>query len=411
MIHKLEIENFLCFQERQIIDLTVSKAASLDRAHFAPIFEGATVMAPKTVVIYGANASGKSTVIKAISLLAYFVVNSYENRNAINLICQPFANDDVSKKPVCLAIEFGDTMDLVPETNPKEARSNVTYGVWRYELELTRIDTQTVRVHKETLHQKPNGAGRWRRVFEWDGESLQESKVFPLGNYVREIEKIPAVSSVISTLAWYEHKASKALVDAAQGIFSNILLDAFGRDSAFLKYCLEFYLANPSAMESLNQEIQRLDVGIRQMHIVRGPDGPFASFEHLGLDSPIPWIMESQGTRSFVQSFPGIYSALQSGRIAAVDELDISLHPNLIPEILHWFHSQTENSEDAQLWATCHTASVMDDLLKEEIIFCEKDWHGCAQTYCLKEIQGVRRNEHFAKKYLSGVYGGIPNIG
>ena len=411
MIHKLEIENFLCFRERQVIDLTVPKTASLDQAHFASIFEGATIKAPKTVFIYGANASGKSTVLKALSLLAHFVVNSYEKRHAVDLICQPFADNDMLEKPVCLAIEFGGVMDLVPEVDSKEAHSNGIYGVWRYELEVIRIDATTVRVHKEILRQKPNGTGRWRRVFERNEESLQGSRAFPLSNHTREIEKIPTVSSTISALAWFEHKASKVLADAAKGIFSNILLDKFDGDNLFLKYWLEFYLANPDAMKSLNQEIQRLDVGIRQMNIFSGSDGPFATFEHSGLDSHIQWMMESQGTRSFVRSFPWVYAALQSGGITIVDELDLSLHPNLLPEILHWFHSQAENPEDAQLWATCHATSLMDDLLKEEIIFCEKDWHGCAQAYCLKEIQGVRRNERFAKKYLSGVYGGIPNIG
>lgn len=411
MLYKLEIENFLCFRERQVIDLTVSKTASLDEAHFAPIFEGATVKAPKTVIVYGANASGKSTVIKALSLLAHFVVNSHENRNAASLICWPFADEDMQKQPVCLAIEFGGVMNLDPKTNLIEAHGDGAYGVWRYELEVIWVNANTVRVHKEILRQKPNGAGKWRRVFERNGGSLQGSKVFPLGNHTREIEKIPDVSSVIGTLAWYEHKASKALVEAAQGIFSNILLKKIDDDDSSSQHLWEFYQANPDALKSLNQEIQRLDVGIKQMRIDRGINSLSVTFEHFGLTFPIVWMMESQGTRSFVQSFPRIYAALQSGGIAVVDELDSSLHPGLLPEILRWFHSQTDNPDDAQLWTTCHTASLMDNLLKEEIIFCEKSWHGRAQAYCLKEIQGVRRNEHFAKKYLSGVYGAVPNIG
>ncbi|MCY3853152.1 MAG: ATP-binding protein [Gammaproteobacteria bacterium] len=414
MLYKLEIENFLCFRERQVIDLTASKTAALDEAHFASIFSGAAVKAPKTVFIYGANASGKSTVVKAMSLLAYFVTNSYDDRNAAGIICQPFASSDMLEKPVRLAVEFGDVMNPSLEIDPKGTHSNVTYGAWRYELELIRTNPKTVWVHMESLRQKPNGAGKWKRVFERNGGSLQGSKAFPLNNHTREIEKIPAVSSVISTLAWFEHKASKALANAAQGIFSNTFLDKFDNDSPFLKYCLEFYQANPEALKSLNQEIQRLDVGIRQMSIFSGStdsDGPFATFEHSGLDSPILWMMESQGTRSFVRSFPRIYAALQAGGVAIMDELDQSLHLNLLTEILHWFHSSAENPDDAQLWATCHSAPLMDDLLKEEIIFCEKDSHGCAQAYCLKEIQGVRRNERFSKKYLGGVYGGIPNIG
>lgn len=418
MLYKLEIENFLCFQERQIIDLTVSKPASLDQAHFAPVFAGATTKAPKTVFIYGANASGKSTVIKAMSLLAYFVINSYEDRKAAEIICQPFASNDMLKQPICLAIEFGDAMDPTLEINPEKTHGNGTYGIWRYELEVLRTNPKTVTVQKESLHQKPDGVGRWKRVFERNEGGLQGSKVFSLSNHTREIEKMPTVSSVISTLAWYEHKTSKALVRAAQGIFSNILLDKVDNMDSFLQYCLEFYQKNPDALKSLNQEIQRLDVGIKQMNVFSSSDGPFATFEHSGLDSSILWLMESQGTRSFVRSFPGIYAALQSGGIAIMDELDQSLHPDLLAEILHWFHSPRENPKapteslvDAQLWATCHSAPLMDYLLKEEIIFCEKDWHGRAQAYCLKEIKGVRRNERFSKKYLSGVYGGTPNIG
>ncbi len=411
MLYKLEIENFLCFRERQVIDLTVSKTASLDEAHFAPIFEGAITKAPKTVFIYGANASGKSTVVKAMSLLAYFVTNSYEDRKAAEIVCQPFASNDMLKQPVCLAIEFGDVMDPTLEINPEGTHGNGTYGVWRYELEVRRTNPKTVTIQKESLHQKPDGVGRWKRVFERNEGGLQGSKVFSLSNHAREIEKMPTVSSVISTLAWYEHKASKALVGAAQGIFSNILLDKVDNMDSFLQYCLEFYQKNPDALKSLNQEIQRLDVGIKQMEIISSPNDSIATFEHSGLDSPILWLMESEGTRSFVKSFPRIYAALQSGGIAIIDELDQSLHPNILPEILNWFHSPAENSQDAQIWATCHSVPLMDDLLKEEIIFCEKDWRGHAQAYCLKEIQGVRRNERFSKKYLGGVYGGIPNIG
>lgn len=411
MLYKLEIENFLCFRERQIIDLTVSKTASLDEAHFAPVFSGATIKAPKTVFIYGANASGKSTVLKAMSLLVRFIAYSYGERNVAEFIWHPFADDDMPKKPVRLAIEFGGTMNPILEADSEVVPGDVVPGIWRYELEVIRDNTNAARVHKEALRQKPNGVGKWRRVFERNGGSLQGSKVFPLGNHTREIEKIPAVSSAISTLAWFEHKASKVFVDAAGKVFSNILLDKFDYDDLFLKHCLEFYLANPDATKSLNQEIQRLDVGIRQMNIFHGSDGSFATFEHSGLAFPIVWMMESQGTRSFVRSFPGIYAALQSGGIAVIDELDRSLHPNILPEILDWFHSPTENPNDAQLWATCHTASLMDDLLKEELIFCEKDWCGRAQAYCLKEVQGVRRYERFSKKYLGGAYGGIPNIG
>ena len=56
-----------------------------------------------------------------------------------------------------------------------------------------------------------------------------------------------------------------------------------------------------------------------------------------------------------------------------LDEMDASIHPIVLPEILRWFHDPKRNPANAQLWITCHNASLLDTLVKEEVLFTEKD--------------------------------------
>jgi len=147
------------------------------------------------------------------------------------------------------------------------------------------------------------------------------------------------------------------------------------------------------------------------MHIQQLATGPMAYFDHEGLQHPMPWHLESHGTRNFIKYFPLIHAALLNGGVAVIDEIDVSIHPLVLPEIVRWFHDEKRNPNKAQLWMSCHAASLLEDLLKEEIFFCEKDGHGRTSIYGLQDIQDVRRTDNRYRKYLSGVYGAVPQIG
>jgi hypothetical protein len=222
------------------------------------------------------------------------------------------------------------------------------------------------------------------------------------------IDKVRNNASLISTLAQFDHKPSLRLQEIARTIVSNILIDRTeARDDDAIRY----YAGNFQAMDRLNREIQRIDLGIRKMDIVQGPNGPLAFFQHEGLQQPMPWLLESHGTRSFIRNFPLLQEALNNGGIAIVDEIDIAIHPLILPEIVRWFYDSTRNLLGAQLWITCHSATLLEELAKEEVFFCDKDAKGRTCVYGLQDIQNVRRSDNRYKKYLSGVYGAVPQIG
>lgn len=129
------------------------------------------------------------------------------------------------------------------------------------------------------------------------------------------------------------------------------------------------------------------------------------------MGGPISALLESNGTRQFIRIFPLIFQALEVGSVAIIDETDLTIHPLVLLEIIRWFHDPERNPHNAQLWMTCHNASLLEDLIKEEVLFCDKDRSGRTTVYSLRDVQAVRRTDNYYCKYLGGVYGAVPHLG
>ena len=174
---------------------------------------------------------------------------------------------------------------------------------------------------------------------------------------------------------------------------------------------IEYLKIQPNILSRLSDELSRIDVGVEGLRFQDSPNGPFLQFKHAGLQVEMPWLYESHGTRAFIKMFPFLVQALDNGGVVAIDEMDSAIHPVVLPELVRWFYDAgNRNKHDAQLWLTCHSASLLDDLHKEEIVVCEKDRQGRTRVYSLMDVK-VRRDENHYRKYLSGAYGGVPNLG
>ena len=175
---------------------------------------------------------------------------------------------------------------------------------------------------------------------------------------------------------------------------------------------IDFLIQQPEVLSRLNLELSRIDVGVEGMGFQQRQDAPpVLLFKHSGLAVEMPWQLESHGTRAFIKLYPTIASGLESGGVVVIDELDASIHPLVLPEMLRWFHDRgTRNKSDAQLWFSCHNPSLLNELTKEEIVICEKDRQGRTSFHSLMDVK-VRRDENHYRKYLGGAYGGVPMIG
>ncbi|MBK5957795.1 abortive infection protein [Rhodoplanes elegans] len=403
MLYRLEIANFYSVRDRQVIDLRIGDSVPDVPGRFDPLFPGSKERAPRVVAFFGPNASGKSTVLKALAFVLWFVRDSFQRQPNVGIPCECFNDTAAQAEPVRLAIEFGGPLD--PAVEPGSAP--IAYGTWRYELALFMSDGRFI-VTEENLHQRANGRGRWTRVFERENDQVSAGKVFALSGYSKVIDKVRDNASLISTLAQFDHVPSLRLSEAARSVVANILADRteVGDDAA-----IKYYAADTAAMEELNRDIQRIDLGIKKMIIVQGQAGPLALFEHEGLERPMPWALESHGTRTFIRNLPLLQIALARGSMSIVDEIDLAIHPLVLPEIIRWFHDPERNPQRAQLWMSCHAATLLEDLQKEEVFFCEKDTRGRTKVYGLQDIRNARRADNRYRRYMSGMYGAIPQIG
>lgn len=410
MLYRLELENFYSVRDAQVLDLTIPPNVPNDEERFAPLFEGSTYRAPKVVAIYGANASGKTTILKALNFLFTFAKDSVQ-RTVPGFFGLERFNDAASMtRPIRLAVELGGIMDFDPEKVRKfEAGGRLDYGLVRYELEIAVEDGVATRVTSEALRQRPEGKGKWQRVFERDAAGdVKGSASFPISGYRHLLNTLQPNVSVISSFAMFQHPTAALFVEQLSQVVGNLGWDGPPNDQAVVN----FLASSDTLVDALNRDLRRIDIGVEKMRIETGTNGPYPMFKHEGLEVEMPWQLESGGTRAFIRIFPLLSLALARGGIAIVDEFDLMIHPLVLPEILAWFRDRkSRNLLDAQLWITCHSASLLDDLAKEEIVFAEKDSEGRTSIYSLMDIKAVRRGDNLYSKYLSGAFGAVPHIG
>jgi len=403
MLYRLEIENFYSIRDPQVIDLRAAGHAPEDPARLAPLWKGSKERAPKVVALFGPNASGKSNVLRALSFIAWFVRDSFALPPHSRLPFERFNDAESLEEPTRLAVHFGGPEDIEQAYNPEVAQC-------RYAYEVVIGGASQHAVLNEALNYWPSRAARKVRLFERTAEGkITAAKAFGLAGYRQALEKVlrPNVS-VISTLAQLKHPFSTQLRNAASLVLSNILIE---RSEGSEDQIVQHYAANPKLVEVFNREVARVDFGIRALELQAGPHGPVALFRHEGLAHPMPLMYESHGTRQFLKLYPVLLRALETGGVAVLDELDTAIHPVILPEFLRWFHAVERNPYDAQLWMSCQSVSLLENLTKEEVLFCDKDSRGRTEVYGLRDIQAVRRKDNYYKKYLGGAYGAIPQIG
>ena len=105
-----------------------------------------------------------------------------------------------------------------------------------------------------------------------------------------------------------------------------------------------------------------------------------------------------------------ILQILVSGGIAVIDEIDASLHPDMIVALFELFISRKTNPNNAQIIFSTHSHSILNELDKYQIILTEKNSCGSCEVWRLDEMQGIRADDNYYNKYISGSYGAVPNV-
>jgi hypothetical protein len=397
MIHKITIENFFSIADPQELVLRVADNAPL-LSCFQPSLSLPGERLPATVGLFGANASGKSTVLRALVALAEFAQASvtYGLESSI-LPFQPYMHKDWWNRPSKITIDFDGWLSGSP-------------FLFRYEIhvvlhELSRLGKE---VAYEALFYAPNR--KFKRIFERFGQTVKASPEFGIKNNDPCFQSIRPNASVISTLGQLNHKLSSDFISLLKTVQANI--GGLENSPPDPNKMLSYYAQHTECLKNFNRELRRLDVGIEEMQLEsQGHQEWIAKFKHTGLDGAILMEEESSGTRRFIEIFLLLHHVLETGGIAVIDGIDANLHPLLLPEFFQWFTSPERNPKKAQLFFTAHNPSLLDDLEKEQVFFTEKRIGKPTFVYRASDIKGLRREPSLMNKYLGGTLGAVPHIG
>jgi uncharacterized protein len=399
MLTLFSVENFFSIGERQILDLLAARNAPQDLECLRPITPTSKDRAPTVVAIFGANASGKTNFLRALTFVVGFIAGTKAWTTEESAPLLPFFGGSTIPRPSRFLCEVSG--QIIESSEP---------CLYRYELAIADTEPGTSEVVSESLHYAPKG--RFRKLFERNHQAISVGADFQIKSDDQRLSFISKTTSLISTLAKFNHLPSEVITTVLRGVQSNVEHGGQARSTYNLKNVAKYYAKNPNVLTRMKERIRTMDLGITDVTVDEDQaSGAIVKFFHSGLQVSIPYYFESDGTKNFFNLFPMLNYALETGGMAVIDELDRDIHPLLLPEIVRWFIEAETNPHSAQLVFTCLNASLLDHLQKEEVFITEKDSSGQTSLQAAKDVAGLRRDTSLYRKYLGGSLGGVPRIG
>ena len=340
--------------------------------------------------IFGPNASGKTTILRAMAEMRQMVVRSFRHKDGIRGKRNHFALD-----PDSLDSPTSYDVDLVIE------------GVrWHYGFE---IDDNIVR--EEYAYYYPKG--RQARVFHRIETNLYLGTLL-LGNklFTQILRDNVLLLSVIGAL---EDNPAYSLYN---WFLTNLIyVDSHSRDVR-IEDTAEMLEDDFFKSQILNL-LRSADLGITDIR-KRVPDpeeiiiyGNIA-LTHKGKTSEVELgpIDESTGTRAWIGLLGPVLEAVKDGSVLLVDELSGSLHPDLVSILINIFQDKEKNPQCAQMIFNAHDMTILDGhssfLGRDQIWFTEKNFDGISSLYSLSDFTPTPRREEIYRQYLKGRYGALP---
>lgn len=283
MIKELAISNYFSIKHEQKLDLSVAGNAPQRDGYFAAHQDVPKLVLPRVVVFFGANASGKSTVLRALTFLTHFMRDSFFYGPDTQIPLFPFCSEDSRHAPTRLSISFVTALPL-----GERAERPVAF---RYELVMAPGRSA---IERESLSYAP--LQRTRLLFEREGGQVRTGEDFGLSSSDAVLSKIRPNASLVSGLAQFNHPFATAIFQAAGRLSSNV--GQFGKVDLSIDNLQQRYRADVSLLEAANRDIQKIDLGIERIAFADA-DSPMV-FRHKGLDAPLPFEFQSHGTRKFL---------------------------------------------------------------------------------------------------------------
>lgn len=396
------VSNFKSFKDEISFttEIDYSKKEYLERN----TFEEKEEVYNKVSYIYGANGSGKTNFCRAIgwlkSIIALSPIIAFNGEKSLemNLFKSHLKGKDNYFKfeagyesiPIYFCIEL--LIDDILYTYSFKTLNNIIIEeklykkVKRRELILNRTSEryEDIELKGELLGFKPN-------IHIVKEKALCLSMANILNNKLAH-KIIGAINKII-------------VINMSKFKSLNILSESEYTEEKLNKYLEIIKVADPT-IKKLNVIFNENEASIS----VEAIHNIYKNNEVVG-EIKVPFFEEqSHGTINIFELLPLVFKVLDEGGILVVDEIENVIHPNLLKAIIDKFYNKENNPLNAQLICTTHNTNLIEkDIRRDEIWLVDRDSYGQSYLNRLSDKK-VRQTESYSQKYLSGIFGGVPEI-
>lgn len=403
MLIEFSVKNFLSFKDKATLSMEKGNGdENIDNIIFNDITD-----LVKNAAIYGANASGKSNILKAFTCAILMIRNS----NLMSVgekwsYIKPFLFDETSKnKPSEFEFTF--------------ITNNVKYKYF-FSADQNRIYEESLDVYNS---QKPTN------IF-----TRKDTNIYEFSNDKNKLASLAANNTenklfLSTATTWNYEKTKDAFLwftkaidtyDSFNKIMDKDLID-YSENEELKKFSLKLLKEADILIKniSVNYEEKEMEGTIADMPVIPIMKKVDIELEHEVVDKDnnthtykLNFKDESSGTKVLFAFAPFLKRAFEETKVIIVDELEKSMHPKIVEFIVKLFNNKDINKVNSQLIFTTHATNLLnlEILRRDQIWFVEKNpKNGNSELYPLDSFS-VRKDENIQKGYINGRYGAVPFI-
>lgn len=413
MLIEFRVTNYRSFKGENTLSLVASSDKDLEASNVIATGNPSVPRVLKGAGIYGANASGKSNLVKAFAFFRAIVVDSANLSPDTTLNVQPFRLDPENEKaPTEFEITFFRDgvryqygFALTPRRVVEEwllvykTRTPQTWFSRTYNEKTQTDDYKFSEAHFKGNRTLWSSATRPNALFLSIAIQLNSDALRPVFDYIAQYLTIfengsmPIAQYTVNHIA--RQKAGSRRVREFLGDADISIGDIALKEVKATTQTVRLDLATGGL----------LDDGRREEDLM------VPTFQHKSSKGAAVFDFgdESEGTQKLFNLAGPLFDIFERGQVLIVDELDRSLHALLVRQLIAMFHDPEVNKNNAQLIFTTHDTSLLDGahLRRDQVWFAEKNEDQASTLYPLTDFS-PRKNEALERGYLGGRYGAVP---
>ena len=395
MLLEFSFANFLSFRDKVTISMVATalrdRKADIGDATFG-IGEDSAISLNRCCTLFGANASGKSNVVKALAFFKWFTMNSSKDVQAGEEI--PVRNYALSSVSAA-------------EPSLFEIMLFADGNTYRYGFEVN-----TKEVCREWLYIKSDKKrSKEIELFYRDGKRFETHPKFSIGKELADKNMVRDNALLLSLAGQFNDSYAKTIMNW----LNDTTIITANSETEIWAIALKA-MENPETRNRMVEFSRYADLGIEDISLSElGVLTSHTQYDDEGRETAsVTFSMkesESEGTVKYFSLAYPILDTLEHGKRLIVDEFGSKLHTLLITRVISLFNTKAGNPNKAQLMVTLHDTNILNNSLlrRDQIWFTQKNGRGESELYSLSDYK-VRSDASYEKDYLLGKYGATPII-